>query len=70
MLVRYQDAETGTWSLVVNQAARKGSYAEASGSSMMVYALAKGGRLGYLDKKKHRSGPQRIRGPAQKLCGQ
>ena len=51
VLARYQDAETGTWSLVVNQAARKGNYAEASGSSMLVYALAKGGRLGYLDKK-------------------
>ncbi|MDO7874482.1 glycoside hydrolase family 88 protein [Hymenobacter sp. ASUV-10] len=50
VLARYQDAKTGTWSLVMNQEARKGNYAEASGSSMFVYFLAKGVRLGYLDK--------------------
>jgi unsaturated rhamnogalacturonyl hydrolase len=51
VLTKYQDAKTGTWSLVMNQETRKGNYAEASGSSMFVYALAKGARLGYLDKK-------------------
>ncbi|UOR07625.1 glycoside hydrolase family 88 protein [Hymenobacter aerilatus] len=51
VLAKYQDAKTGTWSLVVDQAGRKGNYAEASGSSMFVYALAKGVRMGYLDKK-------------------
>jgi len=51
VLARYQDAKTGTWSLVVDQGTRKGNYAEASGSSMFVYALAKGVRMGYLDKK-------------------
>ncbi|KAA9339901.1 glycoside hydrolase family 88 protein [Hymenobacter busanensis] len=51
VLAKYQDAKTGTWSLVVDQAGRKGNYAEASGSSMFVYMLAKGVRLGYLDKK-------------------
>ncbi|GAA4381504.1 hypothetical protein GCM10023186_21030 [Hymenobacter koreensis] len=51
VLAKYQDAKTGTWSLVVDQAARKGNYAEASGSSMFVYMLAKGVRMGYLDKK-------------------
>ena len=50
-LAKYQDAQTGTWSLVMNQEGREGNYAEASGSSMFVYALAKGVRLGYLDKK-------------------
>jgi unsaturated rhamnogalacturonyl hydrolase len=50
-LAKYQDPKTGTWSLVMAQEARKGNYAEASGSSMFVYALAKGVRLGYLDKK-------------------
>ena len=50
-LAKYQDPKTGTWSLVMGQEARKGNYAEASGSSMFVYALAKGARLGYLDKK-------------------
>ena len=50
-LAKYQDPKTGTWSLVMAQEARKGNYAEASGSSMFVYALAKGVRKGYLDKK-------------------
>jgi len=50
VLAKYQDAKTGTWSLVMTQEARKGNYAEASGSSMFVYFLAKGVRLGYLDK--------------------
>ena len=50
-LAKYQDPKTGTWSLVMTQEGRQGNYAEASGSSMFVYALAKGVRLGYLDKK-------------------
>ncbi|GAA4353211.1 hypothetical protein GCM10023185_13630 [Hymenobacter saemangeumensis] len=49
VLAKYQDARTGTWSLVMNQEGRQGNYAEASGSSMFVYFLAKGVRLGYLD---------------------
>ncbi len=51
VLAKYQDPKTGTWSLVMGQEGCKGNYAEASGSSMFVYALAKGARLGYLDKK-------------------
>nr|WP_229725526.1 glycoside hydrolase family 88 protein [Hymenobacter baengnokdamensis] len=51
VLAKYQDAKTGTWSLVMGHESEKGNYAEASGSSMFVYALAKGVRLGYLDKK-------------------
>jgi unsaturated rhamnogalacturonyl hydrolase len=51
VLAKYQDPKTGTWALVVDQASRKGNYAEASGSSMFVYMLAKGVRMGYLDKK-------------------
>ncbi|MDB5234346.1 MAG: glucuronyl hydrolase [Hymenobacter sp.] len=50
-LAKFQDPKTGTWSLVMGQEGRKGNYAEASGSSMFVYALAKGSRMGYLDKK-------------------
>jgi unsaturated rhamnogalacturonyl hydrolase len=50
VLAKYQDAKTGTWKLVMDQGERKGNYAEASGSSMFVYALAKGVRMGYLDK--------------------
>ena len=50
-LATYQDPKTGTWSLIMAQEDKPGNYAEASGSSMFVYALAKGVRLGYLDKK-------------------
>ncbi|WP_410779734.1 glycoside hydrolase family 88 protein [Hymenobacter sp. ISL-91] len=50
-LVKYQDASTGTWALVLDQAARPGNYQEASGSSMFVYFLQKGVRLGYLEKQ-------------------
>lgn len=48
-LKNYQDAETGVWYQVVNLAERKGNYLEASASSMIVYALGKGIRLGVLD---------------------
>ncbi|MCC2548822.1 glycoside hydrolase family 88 protein [Hymenobacter sp. BT175] len=51
VLAKYQDAKTGNWFLVVDQASRKGNYAEASGSSMFVYFLQKGVRMGYLDQK-------------------
>ncbi|MBF9221807.1 glycoside hydrolase family 88/105 protein [Hymenobacter ruricola] len=51
VLAKYQNPKTGTWSLVMGQEGRQGNYAEASGSSMFVYALAKGVRKGYLDKK-------------------
>lgn len=48
-LRKYQDAETGVWYQVVNLAERKGNYLEASASSMITYAMAKGIRLGILD---------------------
>ncbi|GIP27768.1 glycosyl hydrolase [Paenibacillus sp. J23TS9] len=46
---KYQDADSGVWYQVLNQGSRKGNYLEASASSMIVYALAKGIRLGVLD---------------------
>lgn len=49
-VVRYQDKASGCWYQVVDQGARKGNYPEASASSMFVYALAKGVRMGYLPK--------------------
>lgn len=36
---------------VVDQGNRQGNYLETSGSSMVAYAMLKGSRLGYLDKK-------------------
>jgi unsaturated rhamnogalacturonyl hydrolase len=50
-LVKYQDAPSGVWYQMTSQGARKGNYLEASASCMFVYALAKGVRMGYLDKK-------------------
>jgi unsaturated rhamnogalacturonyl hydrolase len=48
-IARVQDPVTGLWWNVLDQPNRAGNYLEASGSSMFVYALAKGARLGYLD---------------------
>lgn len=49
-VVKYQDPKTGCWYQMTTQGARKGNYIEASASCMFVYALAKGVRMGYLDK--------------------
>jgi len=46
----YQDAESGVWYQVLDQADRKGNYKEASCTAMFVYAIAKGVRMGYLDR--------------------
>ncbi len=45
-----QDYETGLWWDVLNFPNRKGNYFESSASSMFVYTLGKGARLGYLPK--------------------
>ncbi|HEY6144290.1 MAG TPA: glycoside hydrolase family 88 protein [Flavobacterium sp.] len=47
---KYQD-KSGLWYQVPDLATRKGNYLEASGSSMLVYALAKGVHKGYLPSK-------------------
>jgi unsaturated rhamnogalacturonyl hydrolase len=49
-LLKVQDPETGLWYQILDQGDRKGNYVEASGSSMIVYALAKGANRGYLGK--------------------
>ena len=46
--VKYQDPATGLWWQVMNKGGMPGNYTEASASSMFVYALAKGVRMGYL----------------------
>lgn len=46
-LIPYQD-ETGLWYQVPDQGGREGNWLEASGSSMFVYAIARGVRLGLL----------------------
>ncbi|MGY2132904.1 glycoside hydrolase family 88/105 protein [Hymenobacter sp. HD11105] len=50
VLAKYQDPKTGAWWQVSDQGSRAGNYVEASATCMFVYALAKGARLGYLDK--------------------
>ncbi len=45
---KVQDAKTGLWYDILDKPTGKGNYLEASASSMFVYALAKGVRLGYL----------------------
>ena len=47
-VVAYQDKKTGLWWQVMDRGGRPGNYTEASASSMFVYALAKGVRMGYL----------------------
>jgi unsaturated rhamnogalacturonyl hydrolase len=48
-LVAVQDQMTGVWYQILDQADRRGNYREASASCMVVYALAKGIRQGYLN---------------------
>src|SRR5690606_34571324 len=45
----HQDEQSGVWYQVVNMPGAEGNYLEASASSMFVYFLSKGVRLGYLD---------------------
>ncbi len=47
-LAKVQDPATGLWWQVLDQPNRAKNYLEASGSSMFVYAFAKGARMGYL----------------------
>lgn len=45
---KVQDPQTGVWWQILDKGNVKGNYLEASASSMFVYALAKGIRLGHL----------------------
>jgi unsaturated rhamnogalacturonyl hydrolase len=49
-MLKYQDAKSGVWFQMVDQGNRPGNYLEATASSMMVYALAKGVSHGYLSR--------------------
>jgi len=49
-VVKYQDAASGLWYQVTDQGRREGNYLEATGSSMFVYAMAKGINRGYLSR--------------------
>jgi unsaturated rhamnogalacturonyl hydrolase len=49
-IVKYQDPQSGVWYQVLDKGNQKGNYLESSCSTMFVYALLKGVRMGYLDK--------------------
>lgn len=49
-LKKVQDPKTGLWWQILDKGGVKGNYLEASCSNMFVYAIAKGVRLGYLNK--------------------
>ncbi len=49
---KVQDPATGVWWDILDLPQRKGNYLESSSSSMFVYAIAKGVRLGYLPQEK------------------
>ena len=49
--VAYQDKKTGLWWQVMDKGGKPANYTEASASSMFVYALAKGVRMGYLPQR-------------------
>lgn len=48
-IAHMQDKATGLWWQVLDQGDRPGNYLEASGTCMVVYAIAKGVRNGYID---------------------
>ncbi len=48
-LARHQDAKTGLWYQIIDKGERSDNWHETSASSMFVYALAKGARMGYID---------------------
>lgn len=50
---RFQDQLTGLWHQVTDRGAEEGNYLEASGTAMLVYAIAKGIRLQYLSGALH-----------------
>jgi len=47
-VARYQDSESGLWFQVLDKPGANGNFLEASASCMLVYALARGVREGYL----------------------
>ncbi|RPI06089.1 MAG: glycosyl hydrolase family 88 [Ignavibacteriae bacterium] len=50
-LLKVREPHSKLWYQVLDQGKRAGNYLESSGSSMFVYAFAKGAKKGYLDKK-------------------
>lgn len=49
-ILKYQDPKSNLWFQVIDKGDRSDNWIETSGSTMFVYAFAKGARKGYLDK--------------------
>ncbi|MDE5721162.1 MAG: glycoside hydrolase family 88 protein [Clostridia bacterium] len=61
-LERYIDPDKKMFWQVVDMGGKKGNYLEASGSAMIAYAMMKGARLGFVDKKFAHLGEQVFNG--------
>ncbi|QYR23596.1 glycoside hydrolase family 88 protein [Paenibacillus sp. sptzw28] len=66
-LCRVQERDSGLWFQVLDQGFREGNYLEASGSSMFVYAMAKGLRLRYLSGNFHSNAVRGYQGILDRL---
>ncbi len=67
-VVRVQDPESGLWWQVLDRPHAPGNYREASVSAMVVYALAKGMRLGLLAANFYEPAVNAYRGIERRLC--
>lgn len=65
-ITQYQDA-SGLWYQIPNMQTRQGNYVEASGSSMLVYSIAKGVHQGYLPQKYEKVAQKGFNGLLTKL---
>ncbi|MEI7423279.1 MAG: glycoside hydrolase family 88 protein [Prolixibacteraceae bacterium] len=69
-IVKYQDPKTGLWYQVMDQAAQKDNYLEATCSSMFAYALLKASRKGYIGKEFEAAGAKAYKGILENLIQQ
>ena len=69
-IVKYQDPKTGLWYQVLDQAAQKDNYLEATCSSMFAYALLKASRKGYIGKEFEAAGAKAYKGILENLIQQ
>lgn len=65
-MLKFQDAETGMWYQVIDQAGREPNYLETSGSAIMAYAILKGVRLGFLPERYRAYGEKAFNGVCDK----
>lgn len=61
-ILTVQNAEDGLWYQVLDKVNEKDNYPEMAGSGMIVYSLAKGSRLGFLDEKAKKAASKAWRG--------